>query len=669
MLHFLRELFSSGGYIPHGHCYLWQTPLVALHALSDILITLSYYSIPIMLIYFVKKRKDIPFREVFVLFGAFILSCGTTHILEVWTLWYPAYWVSGGVKAFTALVSVYTAFDLFPLIPQALSLPSPTQLESLNQQLSQEISERKAAEEKIRQLNAELERRVKERTEALELEVKERQQTEKALRESQLLNERITQLTPNLLYIYDLEKHCNVYCNDFITDMLGYTSDDVKDMGNTMLEKLIHPEDLGEYYHNLKRFNTLKKDDYLELEYRIKNTNGEWRWLHSRETIFARSQEGIVKQIFGIAADITERKETNLELQTINQQMSERVKELELRTQQMIRLGEMSDILQACLSVSEAENTLADLLKPLFPGCSGGVYVIKPSRDFLEMVASWGNLVGSNLMFAPNDCWGLRKGSTHVSHADQSSLYCHHIHGVTEAKTSLCVPMMAQGETLGLLYLRFDDPHRFTPTKRQLAETVSKQIAIAIANLRLRETLQNQSFRDALTGLYNRRYLEASMTRELHRAKRNNQPLAVVMIDVDHFKQFNDTYGHDAGDLVLQNISLHLQKNTRQSDIPCRFGGEELTILMLDSDMKDAIRRAEELRQGIKLLRLQYQGNTLTGITVSIGISAFPEHGEDPEELFKLADEALYKAKRSGRDRVIYADLTETDSCEFTYQI
>ncbi|WP_088894979.1 sensor histidine kinase [Leptolyngbya ohadii] len=156
---FLQSLLSSGPFIPHGHCYLWQTPLVGLHLLSDVFIALAYYSIPIFLVAFSVKRKDLPFRWLFWLFGAFIVSCGTTHWLDVVTLWYPVYWFSGGVKAVTALVSVATVMELVPLYPKALALPSPEQLRVINQQLEQEIEERKAVEEALReseQRNAEL---------------------------------------------------------------------------------------------------------------------------------------------------------------------------------------------------------------------------------------------------------------------------------------------------------------------------------------------------------------------------------------------------------------------------------------------------------------------------------------------------------------------------------
>ncbi len=181
----LHNFFYSGNFIPHGHCYLWKPELVSLHILSDVLIALSYYSIPITLVYFIRKRKDIPFQNVFLLFGAFIISCGTTHIMEVWTLWHPNYWFAGALKALTALISFYTALTLIPLVPKALALPSPAQLETTNQALIMEIMERKRVEQELRQYKEHLEEIVQTRTVELELtnaklqqEIVQRQQSQ-----------------------------------------------------------------------------------------------------------------------------------------------------------------------------------------------------------------------------------------------------------------------------------------------------------------------------------------------------------------------------------------------------------------------------------------------------------------------------------------------------------
>ncbi|BAB76415.1 sensor histidine kinase [Anabaena sp. FACHB-709] len=168
MLEFIHNIFADNLFIPHGHCYLWQPGLVWLHLLSDFLIAVAYYSIPITLIYFVRKRQDLPFKWIFLLFGAFIISCATSHVMEIWTLWHPTYWLSGFMKAITAFISIYTAIVLVPIVPQLLALPSPAQLEAANNQLKIEIIERKTAEAALLQIKADLENRVEERTNQLQ---------------------------------------------------------------------------------------------------------------------------------------------------------------------------------------------------------------------------------------------------------------------------------------------------------------------------------------------------------------------------------------------------------------------------------------------------------------------------------------------------------------------
>jgi hypothetical protein len=175
-----KTFFSSGSFIPHGHCYLWQTQLVWLHVASDSIIALAYFSIPITLVYFISKRQDLPFDWIFALFGAFIVACGITHIFELWTLWHPTYWLSGTMKAITALISFATAILLVDLMPQALALPSPAQLESANRLLEAEIVERQLAELAIQKAKEELEIRVEERTAEL---MSQTQQLEQALSE------------------------------------------------------------------------------------------------------------------------------------------------------------------------------------------------------------------------------------------------------------------------------------------------------------------------------------------------------------------------------------------------------------------------------------------------------------------------------------------------------
>jgi diguanylate cyclase (GGDEF)-like protein len=223
--------------------------------------------------------------------------------------------------------------------------------------------------------------------------------------------------------------------------------------------------------------------------------------------------------------------------------------------------------------------------------------------------------------------------------------------------------MVAQGNTIGVLHLEFERATEFTSepstesrdSRERLAVSAASNIALSLASLQLRETLREQSIRDPLTRLFNRRFLEESFARELRLADRNHLPIAVLFLDLDHFKRFNDTYGHDAGDMVLQSLAELFLRFFRATDICCRYGGEEFAIILPESSSKDAVVRADVLRAEVKSLRLQHKKQSLGSLTVSIGVAAFPEHGSTSEELLKLADQCLYESKARGRDVVTVA--------------
>lgn len=644
----ITQIWLFGQYIPHGHCYLWQTPLVALHVLSDAFIAFAYYLIPLFLIYFVRQRQDVPFKRILILFSAFILSCGTTHVLATITLWQPIYWISGIIKAITAIISLYTAFSVIYLFPKILNVPSANQLETLNQQLKQQILEKENAEAEIKLLNQELEHRVTERTTALTT-------VNRDLQDSHKFTERITTLIPNLVYIYDLDKKQNSYCNPFIDEILGFTPKQLQNHKSNLLAELIHPADLELVEQHFQKCYSLEEDDYLEIEYRIKDTKGEWHWFHDKNTIFKRDIKGQPQQILGIAQDITNKKKNQLKTEKLTQKLEEKVKALEVRNQERIKLAEMNEFLQACLTIEEATKTLADLLIPLFPDASGAVYLINSSHNFLEVIAAWGT-IASDRIIEFNECWGLRRGSLHTCKSTTSSLYCSHIKAENIASvrsSTLCLPMMAKGETLGMFYLQFNDDRVISRSIQELGKTVAQNIGMAFANLQLQETLKFQSLRDPLTGLFNRRYLRESLEKEIDRATRKKQFIGIMIIDIDHFKRFNDTYGHEAGDLVLKEVGTYLIQQTRQYDIACRYGGEELLIVMPDASLENTILRAEEIRQGIEQLQLRHQGILLETVTISVGVSCFPDDGVEPESLIRIADKGLYQAKEQGRNRVV----------------
>ena len=225
-----------------------------------------------------------------------------------------------------------------------------------------------------------------------------------------------------------------------------------------------------------------------------------------------------------------------------------------------------------------------------------------------------------------------------------------------------CLPLLAQGETLGILHIvdgpaKNDkaDEARMT-AKCQLAKILADNIGLGIANLKLRESMRDLSIRDPLTELFNRRFMEEALAQELHRTKRNDAQLAVIMIDIDHFKQFNDNFGHDAGDAVLRTLGQFLKIHVRGSDIACRYGGEEFILILSPTTAEGARQRAEKIREGASLLSVQHANRDLGAITLSLGVAIFPEHAGSASAIVKAADIALYQAKGGGRNQVVLAE-------------
>jgi diguanylate cyclase (GGDEF)-like protein len=195
-----------------------------------------------------------------------------------------------------------------------------------------------------------------------------------------------------------------------------------------------------------------------------------------------------------------------------------------------------------------------------------------------------------------------------------------------------------------------------TESLMHLSVTVADHISLALANIRLRETLRYQVIHDPLTELFNRRYLEETLAREIFRVKRKGASLGVFMLDLDHFKRFNDTYGHEAGDNLLRALGQFLQVHIRQEDVACRYGGEEFVLILPEASREVLLKRAEEIRRSIPQLQIFQRGQVLESTTVSLGVAIFPEHGTSGEDLLRAADAALYRSKAAGRNRVVVAD-------------
>src|SRR5262249_31553986 len=272
------------------------------------------------------------------------------------------------------------------------------------------------------------------------------------------------------------------------------------------------------------------------------------------------------------------------------------------------------------------------------------LYEYDEAHDLFGTALTWGDAPPPEDAFSPHDCWGLRRARLHEVANPKGAMICQHLNPPI-LPGSLCIPLMARGKTLRLLHLRGLPEARDRSSgagpleeyRQRLAKTVAQQISSALFDLRLQETLRDQASRDALTGLFNRRYMDESLHRELFRAARKKTQVGFVLFDLDHFKRFNDRFGHAAGDAALREVSAFLQKCSRVEDVLCRYGGEEFLLVLADCSPKNAVRRAEEIRDGVKQLRLEHEQRPLGEITISVGVALFPERGRTLEDLFQAA--------------------------------
>ena len=469
---------------------------------------------------------------------------------------------------------------------------------------------------------------------------------------------------------------------DFVSERMsalsGLARQQVHDWGWT---QVIHPDDLTTCMERWK--HCLRSGDAYEMEYRIHGKDGTFRWFLVRGNPLRNEQGRILKWV-GTCTDIEEQKhqqqileqqikerteelaDTNTRLQEeivqkdyvrreFDEQNVKMVQELTERSHRATLLAKMGELLQSCVKKDEVFAAALGFAPKVFPNSRGAVALLNAARSLAEIAGSWHDCEIPATVFEPQSCWALRTSHPHLVVAGDTTARCAHASGVTA--TYLCIPIMAQGEALGILHFQAtEQAPSLADAELSFRTTFAGQVGLSVANIRLREALRTQSIKDALTGLYNRRYLEEMLEREIRRAVRAGQSLGILMIDLDHFKKFNDTYGHDAGDTVLRETASFLVRSIRAEDIACRFGGEEFVIILPTADLNASHARAERIRSKICELTVLHLGTSLGKVTISVGVSNLPMHGTSPKELLEAADAALYRAKRDGRDRVVVAD-------------
>ncbi|MEM9633709.1 MAG: diguanylate cyclase [Pseudomonadota bacterium] len=349
----------------------------------------------------------------------------------------------------------------------------------------------------------------------------------------------------------------------------------------------------------------------------------------------------------------------------INVQEQERVEQQRQAalTREIRLLSELNEWLQSSSSLDELFGMVSRFMTKLLPSSAGAVYVYSNSRDVLDGACSWnGGKLEAHIR--PTSCWGLRRGRPYVFGEGEVSFACEHVTPGEDDEVYLCLPILAHGETVGLMHLTpaANSSKEEFLEQRKLAQMAAEQVSLAIANTRMRDELHNQSIRDPLTGLFNRRHFIDLLRTGLERSQHSGQPVSLVSIDVDHFKKFNDNHGHDAGDMVLRAVGTVLEETCEGDQVPCRMGGEEFMVLLPASSIDAAASVAEKLREAIEKIVVRYGEKNLPKITISCGVAGYPSHGRLPQDLMKSADDALYKSKDEGRNRVTVASGQPAES-------
>ncbi|MCC2525401.1 diguanylate cyclase [Vibrio coralliilyticus] len=347
----------------------------------------------------------------------------------------------------------------------------------------------------------------------------------------------------------------------------------------------------------------------------------------------------------------------NLRVEEEQTKQDERIRQ---RTNEIELMHRLANMLAACNNMVEAQKIVSDVLPRILGNVNGSVSLMRASRNQLVTQLDWGEEWPGSRSFAPDECWSLRKGRVYQSNDEFHTLSCEHMENVGDNQT-LCIPLTAHGNTIGIMHLYFGSSEvEIDEITEQLAFSVAEHLGLALANLSLQEKLRSQALSDPLTGLFNRRFFEQKLTEHAMNSATSEQPLSLLMLDLDHFKRFNDNFGHDAGDFVLKEISALLKRSVGDDEIACRLGGEELAVLLPQSNMKQATEFANTLCEAVRSLHLEHKGLSLGQLGVSIGVSTYPKPSSDMESLVKMADQALYMAKDLGRSRVVNYDEYRT---------
>jgi diguanylate cyclase (GGDEF)-like protein/PAS domain S-box-containing protein len=367
-------------------------------------------------------------------------------------------------------------------------------------------------------------------------------------------------------------------------------------------------------------------------------------------------QEGTYTGSLAVFTDITQRKKGEDQSREANEMLRRSIQELERRNIELGLLSEMGEALQSCQKEAEIDLVAARYGEKIFPLQSGALLLAQADGDLLELRSSWGPRIPAPSAMDSADCWGLRRGKTYIMENPGKDFVCGHLiqAGLTSGR-SICVPMTGYGDLRGVITISYDraEASGQEDLRPRLAANLAEYIGTAVVNLRLRESLREKSIRDPLTGLYNRRFMEETLDREIRRATRMKVSVGLIMVDIDRFKSFNDAYGHDAGDLMLTEVGRILLNHVRREDVVCRYGGEEFLLILPGASPELVRSRAERLRADTQSRTIPYRDINMGPVTLSMGCGSYPEDGETQAAVIKAADNRLLEAKHEGRNKVV----------------
>lgn len=445
-----------------------------------------------------------------------------------------------------------------------------------------------------------------------------------------------------------------IWVNQQFTKMSGYTLEEMvgKKPGSVLQGEETEPATVALIRQAIQDQNEITTEI---LNY---SKDGKPYWIKLTITpIF--DEKGVLTNFLSIERDVTEYREL------ISQAAADSDKE-KIDNRNLKLVGQMSNWLFSAQTIDELVDIVAKSMPKIFPEANGALYLYANSRDCLEYAAGWGLEINKEDHFKADHCWALRKGKSYTYGAQEISILCGHVEAPVGAYT--CMPIIAHGDIIGMLHFDFyrlpaeglNEAERLRlERKLELAQICVEQISLATATVRLQSELRTNSVKDPLTGLWNRRWFLDMAANELRRATKSNKPLVVVMLDVDHFKRFNDEHGHDAGDTALKVLSAHLSDIDREGVYAARFGGEEFALICANMECEEAAELVDCLREKVSKAPILHAGQRLPSLSFSAGV-ARAEAVNDLRTLIACADKALYAAKAAGRHQTEIFDDTLT---------